>query len=109
MNELIHLEESQNQSYQDLQKRNAIVKRWFDTWKATLDIFQEGDLVLKWDMDRFGAGKHNKFEALWSRPYLIARHARKNAFKLAKLNGWELPISVNGQHLKHYKPTQARA
>lgn len=30
MNELLHLEELRNKLYQDLQKRNAIVKRWFD-------------------------------------------------------------------------------
>jgi len=90
------LEESQKQSYQDLQKRNAIVKRRFDTRKATLNIFQEGDLVLKWDMDRSGAEKHKRFESLWSKPYLIVGNAKKNAFKLAKLNGWELPILVNG-------------
>jgi len=108
MNELLHLEESQNESYQNLQKRNVIIKRWFDTWKATLDIFKEGDLVLKWDVDRSRAEKHNKFESLWIGPYLIVGHAGKNAFKLAKMNGWELPISVNGHHLKHYKPMQAR-
>lgn len=83
------------------------MKRWFDTHKVTLDIFQEGDLVLKWDVDKFEARKHKKFESLWSRPYLIARHVGKNTFKLAKLNGWELPISINGKHLKHYKPAQA--
>jgi len=31
MNKLLHLEESQNNSYQDLQKRNEVIKRWFDT------------------------------------------------------------------------------
>jgi len=47
MNELLHLEEFQNKLYQDLQKRNEIMKRWFDARKATLDIFKEGDLMLK--------------------------------------------------------------
>ena len=30
MNELLHLEELRNQSYQNLQNRNEIVKKWFD-------------------------------------------------------------------------------
>ena len=47
MNELLHLEEFWNNSYQDLQKRNEIMKRWFDAWKATPDTFKEGDLMLK--------------------------------------------------------------
>lgn len=80
------------------------MKRWFDTRKATLDTFKEEDLMLKWDEDRAKLGKHKKFESLWSEPYLIAKCIGKNAFELAKLNGCKLSISVNGQHLKCYKP-----
>lgn len=47
MNELLHLEELWNQYYRDLQGRNEIVKKWFDIWKATMENFKEGDLVLK--------------------------------------------------------------
>lgn len=39
--------------------------------KARVRIFREGDLVLKWDADREKPGKHSKFDALWSGPYLI--------------------------------------
>jgi len=107
MNELLHLEEFWNKLYQDLQNRNAIIKRWFDVRKVTPDIFLKGDLVLKWNVDRSKVGKHKKFESLWSGPYLITGHTRKNAFKIAKLNGWKLPILVNGKHLKYYKPMHA--
>ena len=100
MNELLHLEELRNQSYQDLRRRNEIVKRWFDGQKSTLDTFREGDLVLKWDEDRAKPGKHKKFESMWSGPYVVAKCIGKNAFELAKLNGCKLPISVNGQYLK---------
>jgi len=72
------------------------MKRWFDAWKATSNTFKEGDLVLKWDEDRTKSKNHKKFESLWFGPYLIARCIRKNAFEIAKLNGWKLPISVNG-------------
>jgi len=60
--------------------------------------------VLKWDVDRSKAKKHKKFKSLWSGTYLITEHAEKNALEIAKLNGWKLPILVNGQQLKHYKP-----
>ena len=73
-----------------------MMKRWFDTQKCSLDTFKEGDLVLKWDEDRAKFRKHKKFESLWSKPYLIARCIGKNAFEIAKLNGWKLSISVNG-------------
>ena len=61
--------------------------------------------MLKCDENRAKPKKHKKFKSLWFEPYLIAKCIRKNAFELAKLNGWKLSISVNGQHLKHYKPT----
>lgn len=61
-----------------------------------MDIFQEGDLVLKWEEDRSKAKNHKKFESLWSRPYLIAGRVEKNDFEIAKLNGWKLLILVNG-------------
>ena len=72
------------------------MKRWFDAQKATPNIFQEGGLVLKWEVERSKVGKHKKFESLWFSPYLIAGHVGKYAFKIAKLNGWELLISING-------------
>lgn len=72
------------------------MKKWFDIQKATSKNFKEEDLVLKWDEDRTKSGKHKKFEALWSKPYMIAKCIGKNSFEIAKLNGWKLTISVNG-------------
>lgn len=72
------------------------MKKWFDNQKVSFDHFKEGDLVLKWE-------KYKKFESLWSRLYLIAKCIKGNPFKLAKLDGWKLSISINDQHLKHYK------
>lgn len=62
MNELLHLEESRNKSYQDLHKRNTIVKKWFDNQKGSLNYFK-GYLVLKWDEDRVKPEKYKKFES----------------------------------------------
>lgn len=81
------------------------MKKWFDNRKASLDLFKEGDLVLKWDNDRSKLKKHKKFESLWFEPYLISKCIELNAFKLPKMDGWKLSILINSQHLKHYKLT----
>jgi len=52
--------------------------------------------VLKWDEERTKSQKYKKLKSLWFEPYLIAMRAKKNAFKIAKLNGWKLQILVNG-------------
>lgn len=62
--------------------------------------FQVGDFDLKWDVDREKPGKHSKFDAIWSGPYVIIGCKEANAFRLARLNGESLPIVVNGIHLK---------
>ena len=40
MNEFLYLVELRNQSYRDLQRRNEIVKKWFDVRKATPEKFK---------------------------------------------------------------------
>lgn len=62
--------------------------------------FQIGDFVLKWDVDRAKLRRHSKFDAIWSGTYVIAGFKEANAFRLAKLSGEDLPIAVNGIHLK---------
>ncbi len=46
------------------------MKKSFDR-KTKFRIFREGDLVLKWDVDREKLERHSKFDALWSGPYVI--------------------------------------
>ena len=75
------------------------MKRNFDK-KARVRTFREGDLVLKWDADRAKPGRHSKFDALWSGPYLIASCKQANAFQLSRPNGEVLPIPVNEIYLK---------
>jgi hypothetical protein len=36
------------------------------------EIFETGDLVLKWDATRQEKGKHGKFDALWIGPFIIS-------------------------------------
>ena len=68
--------------------------------KARVRNFKDGDLVLKWDADKEKVGRHSKFDALWSGPYVIASCKQANAFLLSKPDGEVLPIPVNGIHLK---------
>ena len=75
------------------------MKKNFDK-RAKVRIFREGDLVLKWDADREKIGRHSKFDALWSGPYVVIICKRANAFQLSRPNGKIFPITVNGIYLK---------
>ncbi|KAH9329866.1 hypothetical protein KI387_001974, partial [Taxus chinensis] len=57
-----------------------------------LKTFQDGDLVLKWDADRAKPGRHSKFDAIWSGPYMVTGCKSSNAFQLSTLDGEELSI-----------------
>jgi hypothetical protein len=48
------------------------MKEIFDK-KAKEDIFQTGDLVLKWDAYRQDKGNHGKFDTLWIGPFIISQ------------------------------------
>jgi len=50
--------------------------------KVKADIFKIGDLVLKWDEARQEKGKHDKFDALWIGPFIIAQVQQNNTFVL---------------------------
>ncbi|KAH9288887.1 hypothetical protein KI387_033004, partial [Taxus chinensis] len=67
---LMELAEIREHVVQTIEKDQALVKRWFDK-KARARTFQEGDLVLKWDADREKPGRHSKFDAIWSGPYMV--------------------------------------
>ena len=49
------------------QKYQDKVKQVFDK-RAKADIFNLGDLVLKWDATHEDNGKHEKFDELWKGP-----------------------------------------
>ena len=68
--------------------------------KATIRVFKEGDLVLKWDANRAKPSRHSKFDAMWSGPYVITNYKEANAFKLSRPNCDILPILVNGIYVK---------
>ncbi|KAH9302549.1 hypothetical protein KI387_014132, partial [Taxus chinensis] len=89
--ELMELEEIRRHAMQTMEKDQAMIKRTFDK-KAKERTFQEGDLVLKWDADREKLGRHSKFDAIWSGPYMVTGCKNNNSFQLSTLDGEELPI-----------------
>ena len=98
--ELIELEEIRGHAVQMIEKDQTLVKIWFDK-KVREKTFQEGDLVPKWDADWAKPGRHSKFDAIWSGPYMVTGCKSSNAFQLSTLDGEELSIPVNGIYLKH--------
>lgn len=78
------------------------VKKIFDQ-KARPKKFMKGDLVLLWDKRREPKGAHGKFQSLWKGPYVIHEVKGPNSFNLSYQDGFELPLSYNGQDLKLYQ------
>jgi hypothetical protein len=97
--EVQHNREKMDQKTVILQRR---VKETFDK-KTKKDIFQEGDLVLRWDARREDKYKHGKFDNLWYGPFKVAKVVKTNTFLLHNLDDSEiLGGSINGKFLKHY-------
>jgi hypothetical protein len=65
------------------------IKNTFDR-KAKVDNFQVGDWVLKWDALRQDKGKHNKFDSLWTGPFMITQVQNNNTFIMQNLGGEEM-------------------
>ena len=95
----MELEEKRIQALHTLDVHQQQVKKIFDK-KATARVYSVGDLVLKWDANKAKLGRHSKFDAKWSGPYIITSYKQANAFQLSRPNSEELPIPVNGIHLK---------
>jgi hypothetical protein len=78
------------------------IKQAFDR-KVKKEEFELGYLVLKWDAPRQDRGKHNKFDALWIRPFKISEVFLNNTYRLQDLEGEEVFNGpVNGHFLKKY-------
>ena len=85
-----------------VQKYQAKVKLVFDK-RVNQQLFQENDLVLRWDTRREDHGKHGKFEYLWFGPFKIAEVLENNTFLLKHLDDDQLTRGpVNGHFLKRF-------
>jgi hypothetical protein len=89
---MLDLVELQQVREQLVDKSEAHQKRIKDTFdrKAKVDNFQVGDWVLKWDALRQDKGKHNKFDSLWTGPFMITQVQHNNTFILQSLEGEEM-------------------
>jgi len=83
-----------------LQKYQDNMKALFDKKDKDRE-FIPGDLVLKWDARKEDAGKHDKFDHVWFRPFKITVFEGNNSFLLENLDGKILSAPINGHYLKH--------
>jgi hypothetical protein len=68
-----------------------------------MDIFEEGDILLRWDARREEKAKHGNFDNLWYSLFRISKVMDNNTFLLHNLDDNKiLEAPVNGQFLKHY-------
>jgi hypothetical protein len=78
------------------------IKSAFDK-KTKKEIFQKGDLVLRWDARRYDNPKHGKFDNLWFGPFKVVEVLNNNMFILHNLDDTKIfGGPVNGHFLKHY-------
>ena len=102
MSNLVELQHIREQLVENSRIHQKKIKETFDR-KAKMDSFQVGDWVLKWDALRQYKGNLGKFDALWTRLFVIAQVQMNNTFILHNLEGegvFDGP--VNGWFLKLY-------
>ena len=100
---LLNLESLDEDRRSSLQNNEVAKKRSKATFDrhVNLQSFQEGDLVLAYDIahDTFG---HDKFESLWHGPYIIQHCLTKGTYILASAEGLMLKEPINGLYLKKF-------
>jgi hypothetical protein len=102
MLDLVELQQAREQLVDRSEAHQMQIKKMFDR-KAKVENFQIGDWVLKWDSLRQDKGKHNKFNSLWTGPFLISQVQNNNTFILQNLEGEEMFSGlVKGKFLKLY-------
>jgi hypothetical protein len=99
--ELLQLEEQREQAIMAMNKRQQVVKRYFDK-RTTSKYFQKDQLVLLWNKAKEKPSFHTKFEALWIGPYHIEKVIGYNSYLLKDMKGMIQPFPVNGKYLKHF-------
>ena len=101
INQIIKVQKNRVEVDDKLQKYQDNMKALFEKKDKDRE-FLPGDLVLKWDTRREDAGKHNKFNHLWFRPFRIATTKGKNSFLLENFDGNILDAPINGHYLNNF-------
>ena len=99
---LVELQQDRELLLEKTELHQERIKETFDK-KVKSNVFKTGDLVLKWDAARQEKGKHGKFEALWTGPFVITTVQQNNTFVLQTLSGEAVAGGpFNGRFLKIY-------
>jgi hypothetical protein len=100
--QLIEVQQAREQVNQKVASHQNKIKATFD--KGTKKyVFNEEDLLLRWDARREDKSKHGKFDNLWYGPFKITKVMNNNTFLLHNLDNIEIfGGSMNGRFLKHY-------
>ena len=98
---LVELNETRDKVKENLISYQENMKTIFDK-KSKYVLFQPEDIVLRWDFRREYKGKHGKFDPLWYGPFKISESRANDTFVLENLDGEMLPLTMNGNYLKHY-------
>ena len=80
-NQLVEVQQNRIEVNEKLQRYQDKMKDLFDQ-KAKDKDFLPRDLVLKWEARREDAGKHSKFDSIWSGPYRVSASKGENVFSL---------------------------
>jgi hypothetical protein len=100
--QIIEVQQKRRALNQRIEAYQSKVKEAFDR-KTKKKIFQEGDLILRWDARREDKPKHGKFDNIWFGPFKVVKVMDNNTFILQKLDDIEIfGGPVNRCFLKHY-------
>jgi hypothetical protein len=86
---LVELQQDREKLLERTELHQEKIKEIFDK-KVKSNVFRIGELVLKWDVARQEKGKHDKFEALWTGPFVITTVQQNNTFVLQNISGEEV-------------------
>ena len=102
--EIFKLEEQREQAKKTYAHHQALIKSSLDSSIMTINFFQMGDIVLKWDKAHEEKDKHMKFQKMWLGPFQIVEVIGPSTFALQDLAGRRDHFPVNRKILKIYFP-----
>jgi hypothetical protein len=92
--------ERQLDSYVQIAKYLAILCRYYNR-NVKERLFIVGDLVLKWKTNQEGM---HKLSSLWEGPFEVIEVTRPTSYRLAHLDGTEVPNSWRIDKLRRFYP-----
>jgi hypothetical protein len=78
----------------------AVLRRYYNK-NVQERFFVVGDMVLKWKTSQDGV---HKLATPWEGPYIVKAVTRPTSYRLARLDGTDVPNSVHIDKLRHFYP-----